>query len=283
MQEKAQVLLGRGDGRRLVSDQQVDAAGLLVHLDRAQFLGRHLYAERLLHERWTAHAYGRAASRDDQIRVTGDGGIAGKGPPGNHGHGRCPAGHHRQALDPVELTALTTPGRGTSKGMGSQPAAVREAQKWQALVVSHVDDALEFVVVDERLRAAEDGIVIGRDGDRLAVQLTEPVHQPVRGTRAIRIREHSVLYERTGVEHRRNAFARGQVAASAYLGHRFGSCPVQGRGPSGQHLVDERLIQVWRPSNRVFTTRTCAHVPEVRRARTSATSHPGRSNRRKMA
>ena len=31
-------------------DQQVDAAGLLVHLDRAQFLGRHLYAERLLHD-----------------------------------------------------------------------------------------------------------------------------------------------------------------------------------------------------------------------------------------
>ena len=54
-------------------DQQVDAAGLLVHLDRAQFLGRHLYAERLLHERRAAHDYGRAASRDYQIRVTGDG------------------------------------------------------------------------------------------------------------------------------------------------------------------------------------------------------------------
>ena len=40
---------------------------------------------------------------------------------------------------------------------------------------------------------------------------TEPVHQPVRGTRSIRIREHSVLYERTGVEHRRDAFAGGQV------------------------------------------------------------------------
>ena len=121
----------------------------------------------------------------------------------------------------------------------------------------------ELVVVDERLGAAEDGIVVGRNGDRLAVQLTEPVHQPVRGTRSIRIREYSVLYERTAVDHGSNSFAGGQVAASAYLGDRFGSCRVQCCCPSGQHLVDERLIQVWRPSNRRFTTRTCARTSRM--------------------
>ena len=118
-------------------------------------------------------------------------------------------------------------------------------------------DALELVVVDERL-GRRDGIVVGRNGDGAVNCRTR--------SPAVRGNAHPIPEQRRFTiegDDREPDVERGQVAASAYLGDRFGSCRVQCRCPSGQHLVDERLIQVWCPSNRVFTTRTCARTSRM--------------------
>ena len=85
-------------------------------------------------------------------------------------------------------------------------------------------------------------VVVGRDGDALAVQRPEPGDETT-GRLVLGAGQHAGLDERAGVDDGVDALAGGQPPALVDLGDRLGTGIVVGPRPLGVQLLDRLVVQ----------------------------------------
>ena len=98
---------------------------------------------------------------------------------------------------PTSLAIAAAEEPRAAQALGARPAAVGEAHEREPVADRQVHDPVDLRVVDAGLGAAPHRVVVGRDGDRLAVQRPEPGDETARRL-VVGAGEHAGLDERAG-------------------------------------------------------------------------------------
>ena len=158
--EVGEILLGDGDGLRLVLDRDVDHAVGHLHAHRADFLGREHAEIAALDHRRAAHADRRVLRRDHHVAAAEQRGIAGEAAAG------VDADQRRHAAKPAE----DVEGHGVEAGHRlhvdvARPAAAAfgEEDQRQALLLDDLEQPVLLVMVGLALGAGQHRVVVVRD------------------------------------------------------------------------------------------------------------------------
>ena len=134
--------------------------------------------------------------------------------------------------------------------MGSRAATIGEGDQRPTTIVHQLQKPVELAVVECSLGAALDGVVVGRDANRMPLDRAKALHQSVgrAGHRLVRRNgEHAVLDEAALVQNHVDPLASGELILRVDPGDRLGPRVIHRPRPGVQHLLNDVFVHRFTP------------------------------------
>ena len=195
-----------------------------------------------LDHRRSAHADARVLGRDHDVAAPEQRGVAGEAIPGRDPDERDEAAQAREQMEGAHVEAGDVRHVDVA---GAAAAALGEQDDRQAPALGDLEQPVLLQVIAHPLGAGEDGVVVGHDDRRRAVDRGGAGDEPI-GRRALDQLllwapallggedQRSVLDEAAGVDQVVEVLARGAPALLVALGDGLGAGGVEGLGVAGR-------------------------------------------------